>query len=314
MALFLLQRLAVLAATLVVASLVVFGVMEILPGQRGADDARADRDAGDGRGARPQARPRPALPVRYAPGSRGALRGDLGLSYAYDSPIAPLIAARLAVSAPLAAMAMALSAAIALVAGVYAADRRGRAGDAAVMARARSASRFPISGSRSCWCSSSRSAAARSRRRLSRLGRSGPRCRRADPAGDRARPRAGGDPDPRHALGAARGAERRLHPHRARQGRVAPRGAVAPRAAQRDDADPDHHGTAIRQSHRRRDRGRERLRPAGPRPADRAVDRQSRRAGGRGLRDAARVLVIGLNFLVDLACAAIDPRLRSRAA
>jgi peptide/nickel transport system permease protein len=58
----------------------------------------------------------------------------LGLSYAYGSPIGPLIAQRLAVSAPLALLSMAIAAAVALVAGVYAAERRGRAGDAAVMA------------------------------------------------------------------------------------------------------------------------------------------------------------------------------------
>ena len=63
----------------------------------------------------------------------GALHGDLGLSYAYGSPIAPLIASSLAVSAPLALMAMALAAIVGLAAGVYAADRRGRAGDAIVM-------------------------------------------------------------------------------------------------------------------------------------------------------------------------------------
>ena len=46
-----------------------------------------------------------------------------------------------------------------------------------------------------------------------------------------------------------------------------------------------------------------------------AVDLQSRHAGGRGLRDGCSLLfVIGLNFIVDLACAAIDPRLRARAA
>jgi peptide/nickel transport system permease protein len=44
-----------------------------------------------------------------------------------------LIASSLAVSAPLALMAMALAAIIGLAAGVYAADRRGRAGDAIVM-------------------------------------------------------------------------------------------------------------------------------------------------------------------------------------
>ena len=66
-------------------------------------------------------------------GSAARCSGDLGLSYAYGSPIGPLIASSLAVSAPLALMAMALAAAIGLAAGVYAADRRGRAGDAIVM-------------------------------------------------------------------------------------------------------------------------------------------------------------------------------------
>jgi peptide/nickel transport system permease protein len=133
MLLYFVQRLAVLAATLVIASLVVFAVMEILPG-----------DAAEtilGPTATPEAVAALAhklgidLPVhvRYAQWIAGLLRGDLGVSYAYGSPIAPLIGASLAVSLPLAAMAMALSAAIALAAGVYAADRRGRAGDAVVM-------------------------------------------------------------------------------------------------------------------------------------------------------------------------------------
>ena len=133
MVLYLLQRLAVFAATLIVASAVVFAVMAILPG-----------DAAEtilGPTATPQAVAALAhklgldLPihVRYARWIGGLLSGDLGLSYAYGSPIAPLIASSLAVSLPLAVMAMALSAAIALTAGVYAAERRGRAGDAVVM-------------------------------------------------------------------------------------------------------------------------------------------------------------------------------------
>ena len=71
--------------------------------------------------------------VRYLRWIGAALNGDFGVSYAYGSPVAPLIASSLAVSLPLAVLAMALSAAIALLAGVYAADRRGRAGDAIVM-------------------------------------------------------------------------------------------------------------------------------------------------------------------------------------
>ena len=134
MLLYLLQRFAVLAATLVVASLVVFAVMEVLPGNAAETML--------GPTATPDAVAALAhklgidlpLHVRYARWIAGLMHGDLGVSYAYGSPIAPLIGASLAVSLPLAAMAMALSAAIALAAGVYAADRRGRAGDAVVMA------------------------------------------------------------------------------------------------------------------------------------------------------------------------------------
>jgi peptide/nickel transport system permease protein len=127
------QRIVLFAATLFIASMVVFAVMNILPG-----------DAAEtmlGPTATPEAvaalshklgLDQPAA-VRYASWIGGALRGDLGLSYAYGSPIAPLIASSLAVSAPLALMAMAFAAAVGLAAGVYAADRRGRAGDAIVM-------------------------------------------------------------------------------------------------------------------------------------------------------------------------------------
>ena len=133
MLLYLGQRIALFVATLLFASLVVFAVMQILPG----DAAQTML----GPTATPEAVAAlshklgldlPA-PIRYARWIGGALHGDLGLSYAYGSPIGPLIASSLAVSAPLALMAMALAAIIGLVAGVYAADRRGRAGDAMVM-------------------------------------------------------------------------------------------------------------------------------------------------------------------------------------
>ena len=134
MLVFALQRLAVLVATLAIASLAIFGVLEVLPG----DAAQTMLGAS----ATPEAVAALAhklgldqpFATRYLAWIGDALRGDLGLSYAYDSPILPLIEERLAVSAPLAAMGMGLAAAIALLAGVYAAERRGRAGDAAVMA------------------------------------------------------------------------------------------------------------------------------------------------------------------------------------
>jgi peptide/nickel transport system permease protein len=127
------QRLAVFAATLVGASLIVFAVMQILPG----DAAQTML----GPTATPEAvaalshklgLDQPAA-IRYLRWIAGAFRGDFGVSYAYGSPIGPLIASSLAVSAPLALIAMALAAAVALAAGLYAADRRGKPGDALVM-------------------------------------------------------------------------------------------------------------------------------------------------------------------------------------
>ena len=133
MLLFGLQRLAVFIATLLIASLVVFAVMNILPGNAAQTML--------GSTATPEAvaalthklgLDQPAY-LRYLQWIGGGLRGDLGVSYAYGSPIGPLIASSLAISGPLAIIAMALAAVIALVAGVYAADRRGRMGDALVM-------------------------------------------------------------------------------------------------------------------------------------------------------------------------------------
>ncbi len=128
-----LQRLAILFVTLAVASLVVFGVIEILPGDAAQTMLGATATPETVAALAHKLGLDQPFAVRYWAWATGALRGDLGLSYAYDSPIAPLIAERLAVSAPLALLAMAIAAVVALVAGVYAADRRGRAGDAAVM-------------------------------------------------------------------------------------------------------------------------------------------------------------------------------------
>ena len=57
-----------------------------------------------------------------------------GLSYAYGTPVAALVAERLAVTVPLALAASALACALALAAGVCAAWQRGRWADAALMA------------------------------------------------------------------------------------------------------------------------------------------------------------------------------------
>ena len=133
MGLFLLKRLATFVATLMVASLVVFAVLDILPGNVA--------DVMLGESATPEARAalvaklgleRPA-PVRYAQWLAGLARADMGVSVAYDTPVAALIAERLQVTLPLAVMAMVLAAAIALTLGLYAASRHNQLGDVGVM-------------------------------------------------------------------------------------------------------------------------------------------------------------------------------------
>lgn len=76
------------------------------------------------------------FPVRYARWLGGALVGDLGQSFTYKTPVAGMIIDRMQVSIPLAMMALILSVVIAFPVGMYAAARRGRAGDTVVMGAA----------------------------------------------------------------------------------------------------------------------------------------------------------------------------------
>ena len=134
MLLFLLRRAATFLATLIVASLVVFAVLEWLPGNPAqvmlGDTATAESLAAlEARLGLDQ----PAW-VRYGAWVGGLLRGQSAMSYAYDTPTFELIAERLQVSLPLALLAMALTVVVALVLGVYAASRHNRLGDVGVMA------------------------------------------------------------------------------------------------------------------------------------------------------------------------------------
>ena len=128
------RRLLALVLTLLAASLVVFLVLEILPGDPAAVML--------GVGAQPDTLAalraelgldRPAV-VRYFAWLGGLLTGDLGRSYTYGVPVAELVRERLAVSLPLAGMALALATLLGLPVGVVAASRRGRPADLGIMA------------------------------------------------------------------------------------------------------------------------------------------------------------------------------------
>jgi peptide/nickel transport system permease protein len=130
---FFVRRLAALVLTLLAASLVVFVVLQVLPGDPALlmldTSARADTLAA----LRHQLGVDRPVWVRYAGWIWGLVRGDFGVSYTYGVPVAELIRQRVMVSLPLAAMGITLSMAMAIPAGVMAAARRGGVVDSAVM-------------------------------------------------------------------------------------------------------------------------------------------------------------------------------------
>jgi peptide/nickel transport system permease protein len=133
MALYLLQRIALLAATLLFASFVVFGVLEVLPGNAAQVMLGANATPETLAALTHKLGLDQGFAARYDEWIGHALQGDLGQSFAYSSPIAPLIVQRLALSAPLALIAMALATALAFSAGIFAVQRHGRSGDLFVM-------------------------------------------------------------------------------------------------------------------------------------------------------------------------------------
>ena len=130
---FLARRLLALALSLIVASLVVFAVIEVIPGDPAAFMLGLNASPETVAALRETLGLTGSLPARYLSWLGGMLTGDFGISYTYKVPVVDLVADRLAVSLPLALLAMALSTAIALPVGLYAAARRGSTGDAATM-------------------------------------------------------------------------------------------------------------------------------------------------------------------------------------
>jgi peptide/nickel transport system permease protein len=133
MSVFLLKRLITLIATLIGASLVVFLVLEILPGNAAQILMGPDASPEAVQALATQLGiDRPPL-ERYWAWVSGMLVGDLGLSYAYSTPVSELVLERLGLTVPLALMAMAITSVVALAAGIYAASRHNKLGDVGVM-------------------------------------------------------------------------------------------------------------------------------------------------------------------------------------
>lgn len=130
---YLANRLLSLSLSLLVASIVIFLVLEVVPGDPAAFML--------GMNASPDAvaalRDQLGLDVppieRYFGWLFGMFRGEFGISYTYRVPVAELVGERLWISLPLALYALALSTLIAFPVGIIAAAKRNSATDVSIM-------------------------------------------------------------------------------------------------------------------------------------------------------------------------------------
>jgi len=130
---YVLLRLLSLAISLVVASVVIFAAIEVIPGDPAAYMLGINAQADTVAALREQLGLNVPMIQRYFNWIGGLMVGDFGTSYTYRTPVAEMIGERLWISLPLALLALALSTLIAFPVGILAASRRGSATDVTVM-------------------------------------------------------------------------------------------------------------------------------------------------------------------------------------
>ncbi|WP_164660627.1 ABC transporter permease [Tropicibacter sp. Alg240-R139] len=128
-----LKRLLSLTLSLAVASMVIFAVIEVAPGDPASFMLGVNAQPDTLAALRTELGLDVPKTERYLTWVGGMLTGDFGTSYTYRTPVSQMIADRMWVSLPLALYALTLSTLIAFPAGIYAASRRGKPGDIAVM-------------------------------------------------------------------------------------------------------------------------------------------------------------------------------------
>ena len=128
------RRLLSLVLTLILASLIIFLALEVVPGDPASVMLGVNAQPETIAALRQELGLDVAKPVRYFNWFTGMLRGDFGTSYTYRTPVREMIADRLVVSLPLAVYALLLSTLIAFPAGIIAATKRGAVADTGIMA------------------------------------------------------------------------------------------------------------------------------------------------------------------------------------
>jgi peptide/nickel transport system permease protein len=129
MANYLLQRLATIVPTLILVSMLVFGLQQLLPGDPAIVLAGEDRDPAAVEHLRRKLNLDRPLPVRYLLWVGGVVKGDLGESLRVQKPVVELILEKLPVTVQLASMAIVIAILIGVPAGVVSAVKKDTAWD-----------------------------------------------------------------------------------------------------------------------------------------------------------------------------------------
>ncbi|NRP14249.1 MULTISPECIES: ABC transporter permease [unclassified Aliiroseovarius] len=130
---YLILRALSLGASLLVASWVIFAMIELVPGDPAAFMLGLNAQPDTVAALRRELGLEGTAITRYLSWMGGMLTGDFGTSYTYRVAVSELVRERLTLSLPLALYALFLSTVIAIPAGLLAASRRGRATDLGVM-------------------------------------------------------------------------------------------------------------------------------------------------------------------------------------
>ncbi|WP_298908284.1 ABC transporter permease [uncultured Aliiroseovarius sp.] len=130
---YLITRALSLGASLIVASLVIFAMIEVIPGDPASFMLGLNASPDTVAALRDDLGLNGSVTTRYVNWIGGLLVGDFGTSYTYRVPVSELVLERLQVSLPLALFALILSTLIAIPVGLIAAARRGQMTDYTIM-------------------------------------------------------------------------------------------------------------------------------------------------------------------------------------
>ncbi|MEI6759295.1 MAG: ABC transporter permease [Betaproteobacteria bacterium] len=128
---FLLKRIASIIPTLVVVSMLIFGLQQLLPGDPAKILAGEEQDPTVVAYLRTKLHLDEPLPVRYGYWIGGVLQGDLGESVRTQQPVLSLVLQKLPVTVELALLAMTIALLIGIPAGIVSAVGRGTVWDTA---------------------------------------------------------------------------------------------------------------------------------------------------------------------------------------